>query len=124
MIAMTCSICWWEAEGPIDSEDEPRSVNHGYTLRQARANFLDHGHMYDLGREIPYLKTQSKERAALLDYVSRIQSGKAKLDQTRLEKLIRAEDEHMRNQADEARLPNDDDEEMLKAMMQFISSKD
>ena len=124
MIAMTCSICWWEADGPIESEDEPRIVNQGYSLRQARANFLDHGHMYDLGREISYLKAQSKERAALLFYVGQVQSGNTNLDQETLEKLIRAEDEHMRNQADEVRMPNDDDEEMLKALMQFRSSKD
>ena len=100
MIAMTCSICWWEADGQIDSEDEPRSVNHGYSLRQARANFLDHGHMYDLGREISYLKTQSEERVALLFYIGQVQSGNTKLDQETLEKLIRAEDKNMRNQAD------------------------
>lgn len=118
MIAMTCSICWWEADGPIDSEDEPRSVNHGYSLRQARANFVDHGHMYDLGREISYLIEESTERTALLDYVRQVQLGQAEFSQSTLIELIRAEDEHMRSAADEARVSDADEEAMLRALME------
>ncbi len=38
---LICPICFWEDDGQdLDELDEPSGVNHGITLRQARANFL------------------------------------------------------------------------------------
>lgn len=115
---MTCSICWWEADGEVQSEDEPRGANHNYTLRRARENFIDHGHMYDLGSEISYLKSESDERRALLEYARSAQSGEVELSQDALNRLIKAADNHMRAEADKARVSDTDEEEMLRVLME------
>lgn len=79
--------------------------------------------MYDLGREIPYLKKESSERAALLGYVRRVQDGHAEFSQAALIELIRAEDEQMRSEADKARLPEADEEAILRALMDAQARK-
>lgn len=114
---MTCSICWWEADGPIQSKDEPNSVNHGYTLRGTHENYLDHAHMYDLGREISYLHEPSDERIALLEYVREIQSGDRKFDQNLFVRLIMAEDKHKRIRADIDRQSDAAEDAMLRASL-------
>lgn len=97
---------------PIQSEYETRSVDHGYTLCQGRANFLDHGHMHYLGRETSYLKSESQERIRMLDYMRRDQNCDAEFSQDKLIELIRAENECMRSRAHKARAPDSDEEAM------------
>ncbi|MBY8976738.1 hypothetical protein KHP62_13020 [Rhodobacteraceae bacterium NNCM2] len=116
-MAMTCSICWWEADGPLQSEDEPRSANHNYTLRQARQNFLDHGHMYDLGREISYLKSESDERIALLQFVRRVMTGEAEFSQDILNSLLKAENERIRDRTCAPQLSDLEEETLLRALL-------
>lgn len=45
-----CDLCDWEDEcsEPFDP-DKPSGANHGFTLREAQANFVDHLNMYPLG---------------------------------------------------------------------------
>lgn len=91
----TCSICWWETDGLDLHDDEVRgSPNAGYSLSQARANFEDHGHMYDEGKAGNYLTKGSEGRKRLLDYVAAVRCGKAHLDQSTLDRLIAEEREH------------------------------
>lgn len=117
MIAMTCSICWWEADGAIVSDDARSSTNHGYSIRRARENFRRHGHMYDSGREISYLTTPSEARRALMEYVRRVLAGETALSQQALCGLIAAEDDHMRSTTRATSDPDADEEAMLRALM-------
>jgi hypothetical protein len=66
-----CVICWWEDDGQDDhgSNLDKGGPNHGSSLDHARKNFLDHGHMYDLGNEIYCLKKPDKWRDALMEIV-------------------------------------------------------
>ena len=88
-VAAVCPVCWWESDPIQDtSEDVSSGHNHGYTLRQARANFHHHGHMYDRGGEIRPLRSESEGRRHLMAYVADVQSGQAKLDADALERLL------------------------------------
>ena len=92
LIAATCSICWWEADGLDLFDDEVRgSPNVGYSLRQAQQNFQQHGHMYDAGEATKYLAEGSEGRDRLMAYVSSVQRGKTNLDQATLDRLITEE---------------------------------
>ncbi|MBO9401432.1 hypothetical protein J7412_11450 [Shimia sp. R9_3] len=95
LIAATCSICWWEADGQDLPDDEVRgSPNSGYSLRQAQANFQKQGHMYDAGKATKYLTEGSEGRDRLLAYVNAIQHGQTNLDQAKLDRLIAEEREY------------------------------
>jgi len=66
-----CLICWWEDDGQ-DGHNASLSTggpNHGNSLSHARKNFSDHQHMYDLGKEIGYLKNPDKWRGDLMKIV-------------------------------------------------------
>lgn len=41
--AYICSVCFWEIDTFVQSDDEPSDMNHQLTLKQARANFLKFG---------------------------------------------------------------------------------
>ncbi|MEM1130094.1 MAG: CPCC family cysteine-rich protein [Pseudomonadota bacterium] len=91
-LTATCSICWWEIDShDVPPEDAPSGVNHGYSLRRARANFHDHGDMYDAGKAGAYLSEGSPGRDRLLAYVTDVRAGRRDPDQVTLERLI-AED--------------------------------
>ena len=41
---LICPVCFWEDDGQdLDQLDVPSGPNHGITLRQGRANFLEFG---------------------------------------------------------------------------------
>ncbi|MEO0361091.1 MAG: CPCC family cysteine-rich protein [Pseudomonadota bacterium] len=63
-----CTICWWEDDG-TDDPDDRLTPNHGYSLREAQANFRNHGDMYDPDDGSPISTYMTAERARLLEYV-------------------------------------------------------
>lgn len=93
-----CDICWWEVDCEEGVPDDRVSggPNRGYSLRMARRNFEDHGHMYDLGKEIRHLKETSESRARLMAYVDGVRRGEVELEQATLDRLIRDEQDSWR----------------------------
>ena len=85
-----CSICWWEDDGQNDDTANlvTGGPNKGYSLTAARRNFLDHRHMYDLGKGNSAVEYPSPARHALLLYVEQVISGTIQLDTPRLVALI------------------------------------
>jgi len=74
-----CTVCWWEDDG---QNDENADRVHGgpngrYSLSEARANFEDHEHMYDLGDGIEVVENPSPQRRNLVQYIREIKGGKA-----------------------------------------------
>lgn len=88
-----CVVCWWEDDGQGDERADEvwGGPNSKYSLTAARANFRSHGHMYDKGEGIDVVERPSPERAALLSYAKAVIGGTERLDNARLEKLIRAD---------------------------------
>lgn len=116
----TCSICWWEVVGiPPENENEKcGGPNHGYSLRQARENFIQHGHMYDAGKSIRYLQDESDTRKDMMHYVRAVLAGRTELDQTQLFKLVRAEEETIRTPSEPYdQTAADEEERLLKVIM-------
>lgn len=116
----TCSICWWEVIGiPLEDEDEIcGGPNHGYSLRQARENFIRHGHMYDAGKPIRYLQDESDTRKDMMHYVRAVLAGRTELDQTQFLKLVRAEEETIRTPSKPYdRTDADEEERLFKVLM-------
>jgi hypothetical protein len=87
-----CSICWWEDDGQDDPRtDEVRGGPNGeYSLSAARANFRQHGDMYDRGKGIEAVEQPSPERGALMTYVRNVLDGEA-FDRDKLNALIEAD---------------------------------
>jgi hypothetical protein len=87
-----CVICWWEDDGQDDADagDVRRGPNGKYSLSAARANFVAHGHMYDLGHGIGVVERPSPERVLLLAYVRGILEGREALDEGKLQSMIDA----------------------------------
>ena len=115
-----CSICWWEIGGLELSEDEVcAGPNKGYSLRRARANFLDHGHMYDAVKPIDYLATESEGRTKLMNYVRAVQRGEEALDPSRLHVLIDQERDSWpwRTSSADPSADGPDEEALLRALM-------
>ncbi|MBL1435295.1 MAG: hypothetical protein COB08_003750 [Rhodobacteraceae bacterium] len=77
-----CLICWWEDDG----QDDHNSClvlwgpNQGYSLDAARENFGNHKHMYDLGKEIDYLKESDRWRDDLMRIVRPAMEGESPFD--------------------------------------------
>ena len=38
-----CPVCFWENDPFIASDDDPSDSNHGITLNEAKANYLEFG---------------------------------------------------------------------------------
>ena len=38
-----CPVCFWENDQFIASDDDPSDSNHGITLNEAKANYLEFG---------------------------------------------------------------------------------
>ena len=116
----TCDICWWELlHGAGQDDDTPcTGPNHGYSLNRARANVAAHGHMYDRGREIAYLKSPAPARRALMAEVEAVRDGLRPLDRARLAALLDAERHHqMHARLAEAPFTRDDEEAVLRALL-------
>lgn len=114
-----CDICWWQVSGPMsEAEDEiSGGPNHGYSLNMARANFRDHGHMYDVGKEIAYLKKAGEARRRLMAYVTAVLSGERKLERNVLDACLAAERAYQRADVPQASGTEEDEQAMLKALM-------
>ena len=54
--------------------DASGGPNHGYSLADARNNFIDHGDMYELrdDRRISVVATPSRHRLAILQFVMNV----------------------------------------------------
>ncbi len=89
-----CPVCWWEDDGQGD--DQADLVNGGpngeYSLTEARANFRDHGDMYDINEGIDVVKHPSPTREILRDYALGVARGQQNLDVHRLDALINDEE--------------------------------
>lgn len=86
-----CMLCYWEDDGQNDADaDEPNyGPNGDLSLTDARANFLDHGHMYSLedGANIFALRYPTKERLDWVKYALAVRKGEEALDKTLFESL-------------------------------------
>lgn len=85
-----CPICWWEDDGQNDQDADivRGGPNSHYSLADARRNFADHHHMYDLGDEIPAVEQPSPARLELLNYLHSIDVDPQCVDVERLWKLL------------------------------------
>ncbi len=76
-----CPICLWE-----DGEDEGETLE----LRQARANFRDHGNIYPAGTAPIEVMHPSPERTQLITYALSVLSGAEPRDPLLLDGLLLA----------------------------------
>ncbi|MDC7675677.1 CPCC family cysteine-rich protein [Asticcacaulis machinosus] len=92
-----CVICWWEDDGQndYDAHDVRGGPNSRYSLTAARANFADHGHMYDRGKGIKIVEQPSAARSNLIDYLRSIQFSPLHADAAHLTRLLTAADAHI-----------------------------
>jgi hypothetical protein len=94
-----CAICRWEDDGQDDARaDEVWGGPNGeYSLSAARANFVSHGYMYDLGNGIEVVERPSPDRISLLAYVRGVLEGREALDDGTLQRLIDADRKALRD---------------------------
>jgi len=87
-----CDICRWEDDGQDDADANVvrGGPNGKYSLSAARANFLSHGHMYDLGKGSQVVERPSPQRSSLLAYVRSVLDGREALGNAKLQELISA----------------------------------
>jgi nucleoside-diphosphate-sugar epimerase len=85
-----CRICWWEDDGQADATSDAvvGGPNSRYSLTAARQNFMQHGHMYDLGHGIEVVERSTPARQELLAYVRQTLADKAVVDPQRLYALL------------------------------------
>lgn len=85
-----CPICWWEDDGQNDQNADKarRGPNSRFSLTDARRNFADHHHMYDLGDEIPAVEQPSAARLELMNYLRSIGFNPHRTDVKQLWKLL------------------------------------
>jgi hypothetical protein len=94
-----CVVCWWGDDGQNDQDaGEVRGgPNSRYSLTDARKNFADHGHMYDVDQGIQVVERPSAARRELMDYLRSIGFDPKRADATRLGELLSADDRYVRN---------------------------
>jgi hypothetical protein len=120
LTAAACPVCWWETDGQDLPDDAVRGApNRGYSLAQARANFLAHGHMYDPGDGASrHAASGAPARDWLAAYALAVAKGEAALDADELRRLM-DEDRGAwpwRNAPDDEG-PEATEEEMLRALL-------
>ena len=88
-----CVVCWWEDDGQDnDAADKVWGGPNGrYSLIAARNNFLNHGHMYDLGQGIEVVEKPSAARMILVHYALGVVKGLQILDGSHLTSLMHKE---------------------------------
>jgi Cysteine-rich CPCC len=88
-----CVVCWWEDDGHDDNAADKvwGGPNGSYSLTVAKSNFLDHGHMYDLGQGIEVVENPSAARIVLVDYALGVLRGMKALDCSYLTLLMQRE---------------------------------
>lgn len=57
-----CSVCFWENDPFLHSDDEPSDSNHGIALNEAKANFLRFGACEEA--MLQYVRPPKKEERA------------------------------------------------------------
>ena len=72
-----CPVCWWQDDGQDDStaEEVRGGPNGGYSLARARANVVDHLHMYDAGCGPEAVERPNRARLELLRHVRSVREG-------------------------------------------------
>ena len=79
----------------MDADVVRGGPNAHYSLTAARANFRDHGHMYDSDQASPIFDEPSSKRQALLDYVRQVMGG-SPFDPDEFQRLLEVEDQAAR----------------------------
>lgn len=90
-----CVLCWWDdfdQQGDHDAHLDLGGANSGYTLHQARANFRDHGDIFDDSDpcRIDVVTHPTSGRMALVAYASDVLAGRRVFNKSEFERLRQA----------------------------------